>query len=79
MIERNKGVNANAEFSKVVAKRRGAGIGRFKLWMPSSLDDFKGLTSYVFAGKGRQGDADQKFFKDALITPYFFGFAHSQN
>ena len=75
MIERNKGVNANAEFSKVVAKRRGAGIGRFKLWMPSSLDDFKGLTSYVFAGKGRQGDADQKFFKDALITPYFRGVA----
>ena len=75
MIERNKGVNANAEFSKVVAKRRGASIGRFKLWMPSSLDDFKGLTSYVFAGKGRQGDADQKFFKDALITPYFRGVA----
>ena len=75
MIERNKGVNAKAEFSDVIAKRRGANIGRFKLWMPSSLNDFKGLTSYTFAGKGRQGDADQKFFQDALITPYFRGIA----
>ena len=75
MIERNKGVNAKAEFSDVVAKRRGAKIGKFKLWMPSSLNDFKGLTSYTFAGKGRQGDADQKFFQDALITPYFRGVA----
>ena len=41
--------------------------------MPSSLDDFKGLTSYTFAGKGKQGEADQKFFQDALITPYFRG------
>ncbi len=73
MIERNKGVAAVKEFSRIVAKRRGASIGKFKLWMPSSLDDFKGLTSYVFAGKGRQGDADQKFFQDALITPYFRG------
>ena len=75
MIARNKGVAAQAEFSRVVAKRRGAGIGKFKVWMPSSLDDFKGLTSYTFAGKGRQGDADQKFFQDALITPYFRGVA----
>ena len=41
--------------------------------MPSSLDDFKGLTSYTFAGKGKQGEADQKFFQDNLIDPYFKG------
>ena len=41
--------------------------------MPSSLDDFKGLTSYTFAGKGKQGEADQKFFQDTLIDPYFKG------
>ena len=75
MMERNTGTAAAAEFSKIVARRRGAGIGKYKVWMPSSLDDFKGLTSYVFAGKGRQGDADQKFFKDALLTPYFRGVA----
>lgn len=75
MLERNKGVTSAAEFSRVVAKRRGASKGRFKVWMPSSLNDFKGLTSYTFAGKGRQGDADQRFFKENLIDPYFNGIA----
>ena len=75
MIARNKGVATEKVFSDIVAKRRGALKGRWKVWMPGSLDDFKGLTSYVFAGKGRQGDADQKFFQDALITPYFRGVA----
>ena len=75
MIARNTGVKSEARFSSIVAKRKGARKGRFKLWMPTSLDDFKGLTSYVFAGKGRQGDADQKFFQDNLIDPYFDGIA----
>jgi hypothetical protein len=75
MIFRTKGVASEKEFSSVVAKRRGAKKGNWKYWMPSSLDDFKGLTSYTFAGKGKQGDADQKFFQEALITPYFRGIA----
>jgi len=75
MIERGTGTLSDAKFSSVVAKRRGARKGRFKVWMPTSLDDFKGLTSYVFAGKGRQGDADQKWFQDNLIDPYFKGIA----
>jgi len=75
MLERSKGVTSEAEFSRIVAKRRGASKGKFKVWMPSSLNDFKGLTSYTFAGKGRQGDADQKFFKENLIDPYFKGIA----
>ena len=75
MLERSKGVTSEAEFSRVVAKRRGASKGKFKVWMPSSLNDFKGLTSYAFAGKGRQGDADQKFFKETLLDPYFKGIA----
>ena len=73
IIERDKGVESYKTFSKMVARRRGARAGRFKYWMPSSLDDFKGLTSYTFSGKGRQGDADQKFFNDNLINPYFAG------
>jgi len=75
MLERSKGVASDANFSRIVAKRRGASKGKFKVWMPSSLNDFKGLTSYTFAGKGRQGDADQKFFKENLIDPYFKGIA----
>lgn len=73
MLERNKGIASDAGFSRIVAKRRGASKGKFKVWMPSSLNDFKGLTSYTFAGKGRQGDADQKFFKETLLDPYFKG------
>ena len=73
MIERNKGVGANKEFSRVVAKRRGANKGKYKAFITSSIDDFRGLTSYTFAGKGKQGEADQAFFEDALLTPYFRG------
>ena len=72
MMERNKGISAVKEFSKVVAKRRGANIGKYK-FLVSSADDFRGLTSYTFAGKGKQGEADQQFFEDALLTPYFQG------
>ena len=79
MIERGTGTASDANFSRIVAKRRGATKGRFKVWMPSSLNDFKGLTSYTFAGKGRQGDADQKFFKENLIDPYFKGIAEIES
>jgi hypothetical protein len=72
MIERSKGVESVKEFSSIVAKRRGANIGKYK-FLVSSADDFRGLTSYTFAGKGKQGEADQKFFEDALLTPYFQG------
>jgi len=73
ILERKTGVDALKEYSSIAAKRAGRRKGRFKIWMPSSLDDFKGLTSYAFAGKGKQGEKDQKFFQDALITPYFRG------
>jgi len=73
ILERGTGIKANETISRVIARRRGIKKGKFKLFMPSSLDDFKGLTSYTFAGKGKQGEADQKFFQDALIDPYFKG------
>ena len=73
MLERKTGIAADETISKVIARRRGVKKGKFKLFMPSSLDDFKGLTSYTFAGRGKQGEADQKFFQDTLIDPYFKG------
>jgi hypothetical protein len=73
MLERSTGIKANETISKVIARRKGVGKSKFKVFMPSSLDDFKGLTSYTFAGKGKQGEADQKFFQDNLIDPYFKG------
>ena len=45
------------------------------MFVPASAEDFRGLTSYTFAGKGKQGEADQKFIEDNLITPYTRGIA----
>ena len=73
MIQRNKGVTSEAQFSNAVAKKRGANIGKYRWFIPSSADDFRGLTQYTFAGKGKQGEADQAFFEKALMDPYFAG------
>jgi len=75
MIERQKGVESFKEFSKAVAQRRGKNKGRFKFFISPSAEDFRGLTQYKFAGKGKQGEADQKFFEEALMDPYFEGVA----
>jgi hypothetical protein len=69
MIERTEGVQSEKVFSAVQAKKRGKIIGKYKFFSPAA-DDFRGLTSYTFAGKGRQGEADQKFFEEKLIKPY---------
>jgi len=75
MIERNKGVKAEATFSDIQARRRGKNQKRFAFFIPPSADDFRGLTMYTFAGKGKQGEADQEFFDKALIRPYQAGIA----
>ena len=73
MIERTKGVKAEYTYSKIVAERKGKSKGKWTLFIPSSADDFRGLTQYTFAGKGKQGEADQKFFDESLILPYTRG------
>ena len=70
MIARQKGVTVDAEYSKIVAKRMGAKIGKYKFYLPSSAEDFRLLTGYTFSGKGKQGTADMKWFEDNLIRPY---------
>ena len=73
MIEQNKGVDRNKIYSDVVAKRKGKNQKRFTLFLPPSAEDFRGLTQYTFAGKGKKGEADQDFFDKALIKPYARG------
>ena len=75
MIERNKGVSADKVYSAAQARMQGEKKGKYRLFVPASADDFRGLTSYTFAGKGKQGEADQKFIEDNLITPYIRGIA----
>ena len=86
MLERQKGVKAKKEFSYAEARKRGSKFDfkRFmkNLYIPPSAEDFKGLM-YSFLGKGKQGDADMKFFADNLFTPFAKGIrawnAHKQN
>ena len=75
MIQRQKGVDSKRRYSSVQAKMMGEKKGKYRVFVPSSAEDFRGLTSYTFAGKGRQGEADQKFFEDNLINPYVRGVA----
>lgn len=73
MLERNKGVPSYESISDIVAKRKGAKSNSFSFFIPPSADDFIGLTSYMFAGKGKQGELDQQFFDRNLIIPYVKG------
>ncbi len=70
MIERNMGVKSESTYSDILARRLGKNQKRFAFFIPPSADDFRGLTMYTFAGKGKQGELDQDFFDKALIKPY---------
>ena len=69
ILEQTKGVKAEAVFSAAQAKVRGGKIGRYKIFLPPSAQDFKGLL-YHFLGKGRVGEAQMAFFDKALIKPF---------
>ena len=75
MIGRHKKTNPKATYSQVVATRKGRNKGSLALFVPASADDFRGLTQYTFAGRGKQGEADQAFFEKALVIPYARGVA----
>ena len=86
MIERKKGIKAEKIFSEAEAKKRGSQGKLIKLlkniYIPPSAEDFKGLL-YYFLGKGKQGDADLKFFTEHLLKPFAKGIrawnAYKQN
>lgn len=72
MLERTKGVTAGTTFDAVEATLRGAKRGKFAFFIPPSAEDFKGLM-YKFLGKGKQGDADLKWFGENLFKPFSKG------
>ena len=59
----------------MLARKRGSKKGKFKFFVPHSAEDFRGLTSYTLAGKGKQGEIDQDVFEKSLILPYTRGVA----
>jgi len=73
MLEQNKGIDANKRYSQVVAQRLGKNKKRWNFFIPPSADDFRGLTMYMFSGKGKKGEADMEWFNKALIKPYTKG------
>ena len=75
ILERKTGVESFKTFSAVQAQKRGEKKGRFKFFIAPSVDDFRGLVNYAFAGKGKQGEADMKWLEDNLMTPYAKGIA----
>ena len=73
MIERRSGIDSGKRFSEAEGKIRGQKKGGWRNYiMPASAEDFKGLM-YYFLGKGKQGDADMKWFKDVLFEPFSKG------
>ena len=69
MIERKKGIKAENRYSRIKGQKRGKSRGKWRYFIPPSAEDFAGLL-YNFLGKGKQGEQDMKFFKDALLDPY---------
>jgi hypothetical protein len=74
IIEVNTGMADFKVFSDIVAKRRGAGKGKYRFFLPPSAEDFTGLL-YDFLGKGKVGEEQFDFFKKNLIDPYVAGSA----
>lgn len=72
ILEGSTGTKSEKEFKAVTAKMMGEKSGRRKL-ITSSAEDFELLTAYTFAGKGKKGEADMKFFEDNLFRPFARG------
>ena len=73
IIERNKGIAAETTYSRVMARKLGAKIGRFQYYLPKTAEDFRLLVGYTFSGKGKQGTEDMAWFEKTLIRPYTEG------
>ena len=72
IIQDTTGIDAAKEISEAKGKVLGKKKGKFKFFIPPSADDFAGLL-YKLTGKGKQGEAHQAWFKEALFDPFAKG------
>tara|TARA_B100000902_G_scaffold24462_1_gene29445 strand:- start:6558 stop:14585 length:8028 start_codon:yes stop_codon:yes gene_type:complete len=72
MLERKKGMDSKRVVGSEEARKMGQKKGRWKLFVPPSAEDFKGLL-YSFLGRGKIGEADMAFFKKTLLDPFAKG------
>ena len=68
ILERSKGIKAEAEYSEARAIKLGQKKG-FQAFVPYSAEDYLGLI-YPTLGKGKQGDKDLQWYKDNIMDPY---------
>ena len=68
ILENVTGIESKKRFSAVKARKRGAGKGKFRFFIPPSHEDFVGLL-YNFIGKGKEGNKHRDFFEESLIKP----------
>ena len=72
IIEESQGTQAGRVISQAEAKRLGRHKGWWRIFVPPSAEDFKGLL-YRFLGKGKVGDQHMSWFKDNLLNPFAKG------
>ena len=79
ILEQVKGMDSKKVVNKYEAKALGKGKNIFErikrqdlFFIPPSAEDFKGLI-YHFLGKGKEGDAHMKWFKENLLDPFAKG------
>jgi len=72
IIEQSKGVGADVVISQAEAIKTGRHKGWWRLFVPPSAEDFKGLL-YRFLGTGKQGEQHMEWFKENLLDPFAKG------
>jgi len=70
ILEEVKGIGREKTFSLAKGQLVGAGKGKYKIFGTPGMEDFSGLVTYAFAGKGKKGEAHKKFFDDNLQKPF---------
>ena len=70
ILQNKTGTEAFKKFSLAKAQQLGSKKNKYKFFGTPGSEDFSGLVTYAFAGKGKKGEAHKKFFEDNLHNPY---------
>ena len=70
ILEEVKGIENYKVFSEGKARQLGKKKGAWKWWGSTGMEDFSGLVTYAFSGKGKRGEAHKEFFKENLQKPF---------
>ena len=70
ILQEVTGIGAVKTYSEKKGQLKGAKKGKYKFFGTWSMEDFSGLVTYAFAGKGKRGEAHKKFFDKNLQQPF---------